>query len=446
VASHSQEIKNLWNSAGDASVSIGVTSQGSSALLMAPSSTMILANSKGSARSYGVKSNCSLPVGCGLRPSRDGFSFNCSSGFAEADMDPDFVAGAWNDGSSQDFDTRYHENRDRPLDWGVIAKLTAHNIRIEAGDVSTSVLNLRQESDGHDSANSSTVPFYAIVLMHCTSDVFEAQYSWLNQTITEAKLLEHDETDSGGRPANIDGLRAVLQGPFQANFTTPRSLSQSKFVQNLNLPNLPGLVNLTVSQVTGAFETTMSQITLSLLAGTMTPAAPTQLSLGRTQIVTVVPKAPLFILVILNLWYAGLGLVLYLFACYTLHISGKSMDDILKVRKLLTVEGLTRSRIAGIGADLQWHTGRGERTDENHMRIGVRSFHKDGVEKEWMFEVHEGDGWTGMSTEGQALLIAANEEVSMTPERDSENNDTDWTGGGYPLQKNAQRKVYVEST
>jgi hypothetical protein len=88
---------------------------------------------------------------------------------------------------------------------------------------------------------------------------------------------------------------------------------------------------------------------------------------------------------------------------------------------------MTRSRIAGMRADLQWHTGFGQRTDEDHVRIDVRLFQKDDGEKEQMFEVQKGNGRTGKSTEGQTLVSAANE---VTPERDSESNDTSRTRGG----------------
>ena len=125
--------------------------------------------------------------------------------------------------------------------------------------------------------------------------------------------------------------------------------------------------NETSLYAVGQFEMLMSGIGLSFLGASVGPAPASSLQLPNSTILTQVPKLPLFTLVALNMWYAGLAICLCILACFLLAY-GDQGKDIVAVRKLLCVEGLTRAavnnhrslqgediRVGVVKRDGQWH-------------------------------------------------------------------------------------------
>lgn len=72
----------------------------------------------------------------------------------------------------------------------------------------------------------------------------------------------------------------------------------------------------------------MSGIGLSFLGANLITALASSLQLPRSTILIQVPKLPLYALVALNLWYAGLSICLCILARFLLSHGGHSQDII----------------------------------------------------------------------------------------------------------------------
>lgn len=130
--------------------------------------------------------------------------------------------------------------------------------------------------------------------------------------------------------------------------------------------------NYTRSDYTEQYAKLLSEIGLSFLGGSIEPRAAISLQLQNETAITRVPKAPLFVLVILNSWYALTEFCLFLLACYATNY-GDWRADVQAVQQLLTVTGLTTAAVS-----------KARSRQGDNLRIGVEK-----VDDEWQFKVWE---------------------------------------------------------
>ena len=372
---YQDEINDFWTKAHDSFSRIYTEVNNDYAFIGMQKAAMILGTSAGSATTFAANASCSVPLNCTLSGGSSGSSFSCPDGFAASAVQSKFLARPWFH-SDNSFEARYNQSRNRPLEWGIFANLSDLNIFTEGNDSKArSIYNVR-----NGNSSRSPVSFrYAAFLLRCSSDIFEAQYSWLNDTITNtSRTAALDRKVPEDIPGNI------VQGPLLAGFTSSHSIDTSSFFKGLTFPS----GNVSDTAIASVFEIVISQLSLSFLGGCLIPTRPTSIQMGRSQIVTVVPKSALYVLLLLNVWYAGLGLFLYLLACYVMSRSGFSIEDIVAVQKLLSVSGLTKSAVNDAREKLR-----------DDVRIGVVQVEQDDGTREWRFQVWDCDSWN--ATEGE---------------------------------------------
>lgn len=137
-----------------------------------------------------------------------------------------------------------------------------------------------------------------------------------------------------------------------------------------------------------------SHAILSLLGAVITYQAPKDLWLADSIVVTRVPKAPLFALVILNLWYAGFACLLFGLAWHVLkdeHVS----QDIVEVQKMITVNGLATAAVKRQRGNLS--------TRDEDLRVGVVK-----TDEAWQFRV-----WVMPGAAHEAKALLSDEEVQI---------------------------------
>jgi hypothetical protein len=293
------------------------------------------------ASTFAMTTSCS-PADCNLsaNANQTTFSFSCPKGFSRNATDSWFEAGPWIQSPDDNYTgytglwDKYHI--DTGLQWGVFAHLDEFNF-------------LNRTSFNY--SLSSDEPSFTFV-MQCNSRIGPTEYAWANNTLFGPLSPS----------AANQTLFNITLGPF---------LSQGRIIPFPNLQMLRDRLdiksNATKEVVVANFQKLISGIGMSFLGANIATGPALNLQLPGSAIVTQVPKLPLFTLVALNLWYAGLAICLYILACLLLS-RGDQGDDIKAVRKLLSVGGLTRAavsnhrsvqgedvRIGVIKRDGQWH-------------------------------------------------------------------------------------------
>lgn len=168
------------------------------------------------------------------------------------------------------------------------------------------------------------------IATRCNASFSSGQYDWSNTTVwpmiqsKEASLL-----------ATIAVRSRLLAGYFD-------SQDFDKDQETSLLAGFPRKGDTTATEINQGVISAIGLVSMSLLGGTFEPAPAINLSIGNSTIVTQVQKAPLFILVMLNLWYAGFAACLGALALYVIH-DESLRQDIIDVNKLLTIEGLATS-------------------------------------------------------------------------------------------------------
>lgn len=224
----------------------------------------------------------------------------------------------------------------------------------------------------------------------CTLRLAQATYSWTNVTLNQNSAQGSTPNDTA---AGI--VRSLIgdAGFFNANNTDN--------LQNIRLNAFQQGLGLTISQAPNgtvdgdsfrkALEDSLAYVGIALLGGTFEAGPAISLQLGNSTIVTQVGKAPLFTLVILNIWYACFGLLLALLASYIL-LRSESSEGIVAVKQLLTVDGLARAAVVKYRGDLS-----GETSD---LRIGVEK-----VDGKWQFRA-----WNVSDEEHESKALLTEEE------------------------------------
>ena len=151
-------------------------------------------------------------------------------------------------------------------------------------------------------------------VLKCQASVYDLTYTWLNSTIRNPDLTLSN--------ASVGGLIAA---PTNHDFALPSYEIAAKVAS----------FSPTAQELANKWANLFSQTALGLSVGVLSPR-PNILEQSRTEkLVARVPKAPLFVLVILNLVYAALGLVLAVYGLFSGVKSGTGA-----ARQRLTVPGV----------------------------------------------------------------------------------------------------------
>jgi hypothetical protein len=211
-------------------------------------------------------------------------------------------------------------------------------------------------------SKSAPVAQSSVFVLRCVSYLSTIRYEWADGKLTQLLNL----TEANRTLLNIQ--RGLLLSNYSFN-----SAHLESFATRLNIGNDPvGSQNYTYDYYTKQYANLLSEIGLSFLGGSIEPRAAISLQLQNETIVTRVPKAPLFILAVLNFWYALTGFCLFLLASYTTNY-GSWRADVQAVQKLLTVTGLTTAAVS-----------KARSRQGDNLRIGVEK-----IEDEWQFKVWE---------------------------------------------------------
>ena len=298
------------------------------------------------------------------------FSFSCPyEGFSRNNTHSWFEAGPWSAGSYNTSRLQYLNKG--IFDWGVFAYLSEAVI----GDSQT----LPKGTVLTGSAGNQSSSF----ILRCSSQIFDSTYGWENGCLN-APL---EKTNS-----NSTVLDTVL-GLFRTDFTF-NDESLGHFRNHLYVGEV------LTSNVTEQFATLLSRITLSFLGGCLEPRLTSTLELQNDQtVLTVVPKAALYILIFLNVWYAGLGFFLFLVACFVSAYQDRG-PDIRAVQKLLIVTGLTVTAVS-----------RQRLAQGKNLRVGVEK-----LEGKWHFKVwHPTDDEEKSGRLGSDDTLAPSKSVGSGP-------------------------------
>jgi hypothetical protein len=212
--------------------------------------------------------------------------------------------------------------------------------------------------------NSKSVPVAqsSVFVLKCVSSLSTIKYEWANGTMTQ--LLNSREANST--------LSNIQWAPFLSNYSFNNAHLES-FATRLGIgmePHSHIQSYYTQRYYTENYAMLLSEIGLSFLGGSLEPHSAISLQLQNETVITQVPKAPLFVLVILNVWYALTGFCLFLVAFYTTNY-GDRRADIRAVQELLTVTGLITAAVS-----------KARSKQGDNLRIGVEK-----VEDEWRFKV-----------------------------------------------------------
>lgn len=251
------------------------------------------------------------------------YSFACPGGFSRNATTEWFEAGPYIQTTGNY--TGYTELQGKyesavGLQWGVFAHL--EDVVDLDGNTNYSVSTVKDHTAGKPSTT---------FVMQCNSTIGQTDYFWANGSLA-----------NGLSPNNANQtLFNILLGPFLSQGPVINFPKLETFRTRLNLTS----ANNTITQVTTKFEELMGGIALSFLGANIITAPATMLQLPQSTILTQVPKLPLFTLVVLNLWYAVLAICLCILACVLLS-RGENGQDIIAVRKLLSVSGLTQAAVS----------------------------------------------------------------------------------------------------
>lgn len=210
-----------------------------------------------------------------------------------------------------------------------------------------------------------------IVATKCDFSFLTLEYSWdFDTVLPKMKYI-------GRGIGAADTARApVLTGYF--NGTDFDKAMRDKWWTESGLgPDLNKSVihSNTSSDVVRGLQKSMGRAGLALLGGTLQGVDVSRLALANSTVVTVVGKTPLFTLIILNIWYALFGLILFALAFFVLR-DPTTRRDVIEIQQLISVEGLATAAVKRQRGNLA--------LNNDDLRVGVEK-----VDGEWQFRVWE---------------------------------------------------------
>ncbi|KAK5954866.1 hypothetical protein OHC33_003544 [Knufia fluminis] len=342
------------------------------------------------ASSFGASALCNTNLSvCTFSPesdSTDSWQFLCPGGMTGNLTSEDWISiGSWwqPESSVNAFDITWtHYENDSTWDEIVEVGLVAFLKDV----VEENPTNLTSMYTDYDLEERAQLTNASLIASQCNLTLRGMSYSWTNTTLYPAVQ------DAGAEHSNLATqlVRAtILAGYFSSEAFDP---DQKKAIEE----RLGTSENMTAAEMVSQVQDSISLIGLSLLGGTFKSTPASALALANSAIVTQVGKAPLFTLVILNIWYAGFAVTLSCLAFYLLW-DETTRQDILKVQKLLTVDGLAASVVKRHGDKLS--------SEAPDVRVGVQK-----VNGTWQLRVFEGPAGTD---EDKALLAAEEVEEGL---------------------------------
>lgn len=217
-----------------------------------------------------------------------------------------------------------------------------------------------------------------IFVLKCIPSLVEIKYAWANSTMTG--LVDEYMANKT--------LIDILRGPFLSNYSFS-DVHLKSFATRLGIGTGAGIYPK--EYYTRQYAALLSDIGLSFLGGSIVPRPAINLQVQNETVVTHVPKAALFVLIVFNLWYALLGFCLFLVACYVTAYRGRGAD-VRAVQQLLTVIGLATAAMDKTRS-----------IPGGNLRIGVEK-----VEDQWQFKVWD----ENKDTEGDEHSASAEELLS----------------------------------
>jgi hypothetical protein len=157
-------------------------------------------------------------------------------------------------------------------------------------------------------------------ILNCSQTIYDITYTYIDGRVTSFIPTLSNAS-----------IASLFQGPYN------HKLSDSAF---LNMATIASLSN-TSSELVNVWANLYSQTTLALSAGVMSPRSNLMQQVRDQRLVALVPKAPLFALVSLNMLYVLIGVVLALIATCA---SPRMTRD---VQARLSVQGLTAALLEG---------------------------------------------------------------------------------------------------
>lgn len=294
---------------------------------------------------------------------------------------PEGVAGQLNQSRPVVIDSWYRGN-------GTYANMSQYyeyNSNIEFGVfllLTDTIVTPTNTSIKLNSKNNNTV-----VGAKCESTLTSVQYDWTNETAA-ATMQSFDDGPSSPELASL-ARAPLLAGYFDNSPLTTGSAPNNSFMTGFT--RFQGSKPVEEAAVLEQMASTISVYGISLLGGALSQDPAVKLSLPDSLIVTEVGKAPLFTLVILNLWYACFGILLFALAMVFLRDPNNS-KDIQQVQELISVHGLATAAVKRHRKHL----------DSADLRVGVEK-----VDDVWQFRVFE---VSSVSSEAKPLLDKDDED------------------------------------
>jgi len=302
--------------------------------------------------------------------SSDSLGFQCPEGFEGKITIPSGLAvGSWWQENNSYAAMSQHYLGNSTIDLGIVAFL--QNVSI----LNATFINYTTGVQG------------SLLTARCTITAMNVSYSWSNTTdfasIDPASLADSSQAADIGRAPFLAGYVGSSEFTDEQKSGLRRRMAPATTINGTATP-VDALTNL---------ENALAYLGISLLGGTFQSMPVSELKLANSTVVTQVSKAPLFTLVILNLWYAAFAVLLSCLALYVLRDEG-TRQDIVEVQQLITVNGLATAAVKRHRGNMS-----ARNTD---LRVGVEK-----ADGEWQFRI-----WNVSDEKGESETLLAEEDAS----------------------------------
>jgi hypothetical protein len=258
--------------------------------------------------------------------------YNCSSMFwGDLNVSP-------YDGLEQfrGWDTSFYEmSNSSPKNISVASQLNPFYFNITAAVISTTFSDIAAtvDPDVWDGAIVDAGHSRVAFALSCNSTIYDVQYAMINGIITS-----FNATPSDPRRASI------IKAPIQVGFGRH------------NLFNAANLAVLNFNQsVSDAMANSFSQVGIALASGAFNNTLNIKQRLRYDQLVTEVPKAALWFLVVVCFSYAALMLIIAIIACYLRRREGYARMQVeLLPREKLKLRELTKGVVGQAKDWISW--------------------------------------------------------------------------------------------